>query len=138
MNNSLWLAQLFTSEEDGVTNDNNDLADETEPELIVCQRHVFARSTDIPDGGVGEDIARTDLVWSCSSVIRSTSAIIPSGKITVKTYLASMTTQEPMNCASANVTQTCSRERVCNKTMPKPTPWIASRTPSQSHVQTPM
>lgn len=67
MNNSLWLAQLFASEEDGVTNDNNDLADETKPELIVCQRHVFARSTDIPDGGVGEDIARTDLVWSCSS-----------------------------------------------------------------------
>lgn len=80
MNNSLWLAQLFASEEDGVTNDNNDLADETEPELIVCQRHVLARSTDIPDGGVGEDIARTDLVGSCSSVIRNVSVTFSLGK----------------------------------------------------------
>lgn len=84
MNNNLRLAQLFASEEDGVTNDDNDLEDKTEPELIVCQRHVLARSTDIPDGDVGEDFARANLVGSCSSVIESVSVQSLWKKATVK------------------------------------------------------
>lgn len=49
-----------------------------------------------------------------------------------------MTTAEPSNCAPARVAQTCSRESVWSRIIPRPTPWIASSTPSQSHKATPL
>lgn len=47
--------------------------------------------------------------------------------------LATITAVDPMICARHRVAATCTLLRVCNKIIPRPTPWIASRTPSQSH-----
>jgi hypothetical protein len=51
---------------------------------------------------------------------------------------AIMTVTEPMNCARARVAQTCNRERVWSRIIPKPAPWIASSTPSHNHSPTPL
>jgi hypothetical protein len=53
--------QLLLSEEEEVANDDDDLADESEPELPVNERVVLARRR-VPDGRVGEHVARSDLV----------------------------------------------------------------------------
>ena len=51
---------------------------------------------------------------------------------------ATMTVTEPMNCARARVAQTCNRDRVWRRIIPKPAPWIASSTPSHNHSPTPL
>lgn len=47
--------------------------------------------------------------------------------------LATRTVVDPMIWAMHKVAATCTLLRVCNKIIPRPTPWIASRTPNQSH-----
>jgi len=76
----LRLAQLFLSEEDAIisfdphrcwshsqVSDNNDqLADETQPELPVFERVVLS-SVKVPDGQIGEDVSWSDGIRrSCS------------------------------------------------------------------------
>lgn len=51
---------------------------------------------------------------------------------------ATMTVAEPMNCARARVAQTCNRDRVWRRIIPRPAPWIASSTPSHNHSPTPL
>lgn len=51
---------------------------------------------------------------------------------------ASMTMHEPRSWAPAKVAQTCRRERVWSRIIPRPTPWSASSTPSHSHRQVPL
>ena len=47
--------------------------------------------------------------------------------------LARMVAMEPRTCAAMSVKKTWKRVRVCRSIMPKPTPWMESRTPSHSH-----
>lgn len=76
----LRLAQLFLSEEDAiisfdpcrfwshsqVPNNNDHLADETQPEFPVFERVVLS-SVKVPDGQIGEDVSWSDGIWrSCS------------------------------------------------------------------------
>lgn len=49
--------------------------------------------------------------------------------------LAQIVAMEPRTCAANRVKQMCIRVRVCRRIIPKPTPCMASRTPSQSHRQ---
>jgi len=51
---------------------------------------------------------------------------------------ATMATMEPTIWASAKVAHTCNRDKVWRRIIPRPTPWMASSTPSQSHKHVPL
>ena len=63
----LWLRQLLLSEQEGESNDDNDLAEQTNPELPVSEGVVVSTLSDIPDTRVGECVSWSDLCWrGCS------------------------------------------------------------------------
>ena len=60
---SLWLRQLFLSEQEGESNNDDDLAEQTDPEFPVSEWIVVSTLSNIPDTRVGECVSRSDLCW---------------------------------------------------------------------------
>lgn len=63
----LWLGQLLLSEQEGESNNDDNLTEQTNPEFPVSEGVVVSTLSDIPNTRVWECVSGSDLCWrGCS------------------------------------------------------------------------